>query len=340
MVHMNGSKDGCPRCAKGKLIESVETSERCCQKCGYVVDEVIIDAGAEWRSNAGTDRPDRSRAGTPTTLTMHDQGLATKIGTDNKDATGKHLTSEMRYTIKRLRTWDGRSNTTASKDKNFITAFAELRRLEDKLTLNSNISERAAYIYRKALEAKLVRGRSINALIAASLYAPCRQLGVIRNLKDFELHANIKRKDIARCYRLLLRSLEILMPVVDPVSCVAKIASGKLNITEKSKRYAIRILKEASEKHLSSGKDPMGLAASALYLACVKNGEDITQRDIAQSADVTEVTIRNRYKGLKDMKTVDDEMIINIEQRKKRNTKLTNHKKYIERKNRAKNDIL
>ena len=340
MVHTNGNKDGCPRCAKGKLIVSVETNERCCQECGYVVNELSVDTGAEWRSNAGTDRPDRSRAGSPTTLTMHDQGLATRIGTDNKDATGKHLTAETRYLFKRLKTWDGRSNTTASKDKNFITAFAELKRLEDKLTLNSVISERAAYIYRKALEAKLVRGRSINALIAASLYAACRQLGVIRNLKDFELHANIKRKDIARCYRLLLRSLEILMPVVDPVSCVAKIASGKLNITEKSKRYAIRILKEASEKHLSSGKDPMGLAASALYLACVKNGEDITQRDIAQSADVTEVTIRNRYKGLKDMKTVDDEMIINIEQRKKRNTKLTNHKKYIERKNRAKNDIL
>jgi transcription initiation factor TFIIB len=340
MVHMNSNKDGCPRCAKGKLIVLVETSERCCQKCGYVVDEVIVDAGAEWRSNAGTDRPDRSRAGTPTTLAMHDQGLATKIGSDNKDATGKRLTSEMRYTIKRLRTWDGRYSVATSKDKNFVTAFAELKRLESKLTLNSVISERAAYIYRKALEAKLVRGRSINALIAASLYAACRQLGVTRNLKDFELHANIKRKDIARCYRLLLKSLGVQMPVVDPVSCVAKIASGKIDITEKSKRYAVKILKEASEKHLSSGKDPMGLAASALYLACVKNGEDITQRDIAQAADVTEVTIRNRYKGLKDMQTVDDKMILSIEQHKRRTTKLTNHEKYMQRKKRAEDDIL
>ena len=340
MVYMNNNKDGCPRCVKGKLIVLTETSETCCPKCGYVVDELSVDTGAEWRSNAGTDRPDRSRAGSPTSLTMHDRGLSTRISTDNKDATGKHLSSEMRYAFKRLKTWDGRLNTVTSKDKNLITALAELKRLEDKLVLNSSISEKAAYIYRKALEEKLVRGRSINALIAASLYAACRELGVSRNLKDFELHANIKRKDIARCYRLLLKSLTIRMPVVDPVSCVAKIASANLEITEKSKRYAIKILKEASEKHLASGKDPMGLAASALYLACVKNGEDITQRDIAQSADVTEVTIRNRYKGLKDMKTVDDEMIINIEQRKKRNTKLTNHKKYIERKNRAKNDIL
>ena len=111
------------------------------------------------------------------------------------------------------------------------------------------------------------------------------------------------------------------MPVVDPVSCVAKIASSKLKISEKSKRYAVKILKEATEKHLASGKDPMGLAASALYLACVKNGEDVTQRAIAQAADVTEVTIRNRYKGLKDMQTVNDEIIMNIEQKKKRKIK-------------------
>ncbi|SVA54216.1 uncharacterized protein METZ01_LOCUS107070 [marine metagenome] len=340
MVYMNNNKDGCPRCVKGKLIVLTETSETCCPKCGYVVDELSVDTGAEWRSNAGTDRPDRSRAGSPTSLTMHDRGLSTRISADNKDATGKHLSSEMRYAFKRLKTWDGRLNTVTSKDKNLITALAELKRLEDKLVLNSSISEKAAYIYRKALEEKLVRGRSINALIAASLYAACRELGVSRNLKDFELHANIKRKDIARCYRLLLKSLTIRMPVVDPVSCVAKIASANLEITEKSKRYAIKILKEASEKHLASGKDPMGLAASALYLACVKNGEDITQRDIAQAADVTEVTIRNRYKGLKDMQTVDDKMILSIEQHKRRKIKLTNHEKYMNRKKKAEDDIL
>ena len=340
MVYMNNNKDGCPRCVKGKLIVLTETSETCCPKCGYVVDELSVDTGAEWRSNAGTDRPDRSRAGSPTSLTMHDRGLSTRISAENKDATGKHLSSEMRYAFKRLKTWDGRLNTVTSKDKNLITALAELKRLEDKLVLNSSISEKAAYIYRKALEEKLVRGRSINALIAASLYAACRELGVSRNLKDFELHANIKRKDIARCYRLLLKSLTIRMPVVDPVSCVAKIASANLEITEKSKRYAIKILKEASEKHLASGKDPMGLAASALYLACVKNGEDITQRDIAQAADVTEVTIRNRYKGLKDMQTVDDKMILSIEQHKRRKIKLTNHEKYMNRKKKAEDDIL
>ena len=333
MVHLNGVVDGCPRCAKGKLIVSVETNERYCQKCGYVIDEVLIDSSPEWRSNVGTDRPDRSRAGSPTSLAIHDQGLSTRIGTINQDATGKTISSEMRYAFKRLKTWDGRFNTITSKDKNLITALAELKRLEDKLVLNSTISEKAAYIYRKALEEKLVRGRSINALISASLYAACRDLGVSRNLKDFELHANIKRKDIARCYRLLLKSLTIKMPVVDPVSCVAKIASSKLKISEKSKRYAVKILKEATEKHLASGKDPMGLAASALYLACVKNGEDVTQRDIAQAADVTEVTIRNRYKGLKDMQTVNDEIIMNIEQKKKRKIKLTRHEQYMKSKN-------
>ena len=112
-----------------------------------------------------------------------------------------------------------------------------------------------------------------------------------------------KKKDIARCYRLLHHELELKIPVVDPVQCVARIASV-INISEKTKRFAIGVLKKAQKNEESAGKDPMGLAAAALYLSCVKNGEDKTQRDIAEAANVTEVTIRNRYKGLKEYGTL------------------------------------
>jgi transcription initiation factor TFIIB len=178
-------------------------------------------------------------------------------------------------------------------------ALTELNRLKDKLAISANVLEKAAYLYRKALEKKLVRGRSISAMIAASLYAACRDTETPRTLNDVADAANVKRKDISRCYRLLHKELELKMPVVDSIQLIARISS-KLAITEKTKRYAVKVLQEVQKRKESSGKDPMGLAASALYLACVKNGVSITQRDLAEAAGVTEVTIRNRYKTLRE----------------------------------------
>ncbi|TAK24491.1 MAG: transcription initiation factor IIB, partial [Nitrosarchaeum sp.] len=143
------------------------------------------------------------------------------------------------------------------------------------------------------------RGRSIPGLIAASLYAACRNTETPRTLTDVANGINIKRKDIARCYRLLLRELDLKMPVVNPIRCISRISSIA-ELSEKTKRKAVEILDQATKIELSAGKDPMGLAAAALYLSCVINGENKTQKDIAVAAGVTEVTIRNRYKGLKE----------------------------------------
>jgi transcription initiation factor TFIIB len=257
-----------------------------------------MESGPEWRSFSKEEHDGRSRTGVPTSLAMHDMGLATIIGPTDRDATGKPLSASMRSTIERLRTWDSRSQVHEPIDRNFRQAFSELDRLKDKLAVGDAVIEKAAYIYRKALDKNLVRGRSISALIAASLYAACRDTETPRTLKDVGHSSNIKRKDIARCYRLLLRELGLRMPVVDPIKCIARIAS-KAGLSEKTKREATKILKTAEEIKISAGKDPMGLAAAALYVACVTNGENKTQRDVAEAAGVTEVTIRNRYKGLK-----------------------------------------
>ena len=230
---------------------------------------------------------------------MHDMGLATIINPVNKDASGRPLSATMKNTIERLRTWDSRSQVQEPTDRNFRQAFGELNRLKDKLAISDAVIEKAAYIYRKALEKGLVRGRSISTLMASSLYASCRDTETPRNLKDVEQAANIKKKDIARCYRLLVNELDLRMPVTDSIQCIARIAS-RVGIAEKTKRYAVTVLKQAQENEISAGKDPMGLAAAALYLSCVKNGEDRTQHNIAKAANVTEVTIRNRYKGLKE----------------------------------------
>ncbi|MEK6930619.1 MAG: transcription initiation factor IIB, partial [Thermoproteota archaeon] len=232
-------------------------------------------------------------------LAMHDMGLATIINPQNKDATGKPLTASMKSTIERLRTWDNRSQVHEPVDRNFRQAFSELDRLKTKLALSDAVIEKTAYIYRKALDKGLVRGRSIPGLIAASLYAACRNTETPRTLTDVANGINIKRKDIARCYRLLLRELDLKMPVVNPIRCISRISSIA-ELSEKTKRKAVEILDQATKIELSAGKDPMGLAAAALYLSCVINGENKTQKDIAVAAGVTEVTIRNRYKGLKE----------------------------------------
>ena len=298
MVLQSLNADNCPRCAKNSLLTDDVTGERFCGKCGYVISEKSQESGPEWRSFTQDEHGNKARAGAPTSLTMHDMGLSTIINPMNKDASGKPLTASMKSTIERLRTWDSRSQVHESVDRNLRQALSELNRLKDKLALSDAVIEKAAYIYRKAIEKKLVRGRSISAMIASALYAACRDTETPRTLNDVGEAANLKKKDIARCYRLLHRELDLKMPVVDPIQCVARIAS-RIGITEKTKRYAVKVLKIAQEHEESAGKDPMGLAAAALYLACVKNGEDITQRDIAEAASVTEVTIRNRYKGLK-----------------------------------------
>ena len=293
------SKQLCPRCAQGKLVTDNESGELFCSKCGFVISEKLEESGPEWRSFAPDEHGSKARAGAPTSLSIHDMGLATVIGQVNRDASGRPLAAPMKNTIERLRTWDSRSQVYEPVDRNFRQAFGELNRLKDKLAISDAVIEKAAYIYRKALDKGLVKGRSISALMSSALYAACRDTETPRNLKDVEIASNIKKKDIARCYRLLVKELDLKMPVIDSIQCVARIAS-RLEIPEKTKRHAVKVLKQAQDSKVSAGKDPMGLAAAALYLSCVKNNEDKTQRDISEAANVTEVTIRNRYKGLRE----------------------------------------
>ena len=281
-------------CGKSAIITDFETGEIFCSKCGFVLSERVDDSGPEWRYSMG-DKTNKMRTGDGTSLAKHDQGLSTMISSINKDATGKPLSVLMKKSFKQLRNLDRRSKTYASVDKNLVQAFSELNGLKDKLALSNTIMENTAYIYRKAVERKLVRGRTISAMITAALYAACRGTETPRTLKDVAEKSNIKRKEISKCYRLLHQELELKMPVVDAIHCIARISS-RLEISEKVKRHAIKILESSQEHEFSAGKDPMGLAAAALYIACIRNGKDRTQRNIAEVANITEVTIRNRVK--------------------------------------------
>ena len=290
----------CPACSDKKIVTDQNTGEQFCSKCGLVMTDKVTDTNAEWRSFSKEGGADPTRTGAPTSLTMHDRGLATIINPLNKDASGKPLSTSMKSTIERLRTWDSRSQAHSSAEKNLRHALNEMSKLKDKLALTDSVMEKAAYIYREALEKGLIRGRSIEGLVAACTYAACRNTETPRTLQDIANGMNIRKKDIARCYRLIFRELELKMPVVDPVKGVSRIASIA-QLSEKSKRKAIQILNQAKDSGLVAGKDPMGIAAASLYLACITTGEIKSQKQISIASGITEVTIRNRCVGLREM---------------------------------------
>jgi transcription initiation factor TFIIB len=290
--------DRCPQCGKRTLVDDAHTGELTCHNCGFVVSERAVDQGPEWRSYGDEKGADRSRTGSPTSITYRDMGLSTMIGRSNRDASGKSFASPMHNAMERLRKWDNRAPAFGSTEKNLSVALRELDKMGDKLGVSQAVKERAAYIYRKALGRGLLRGRSIVGIAAASLYAAFRDTETPRTLKDIAAVENLNRKAVARDYRILLREMDLSMPVADAAKNVTRIAS-RVGLSEKATRRAIEIVRMTEEREISAGKSPMGLAASALYLASVIEGEVKTQKEIAEAAGVTEVTVRNRYKGLR-----------------------------------------
>jgi len=294
----HGLKDKCPECGSINLVHDYDTGETICGDCGLVIQDVMMDKGPEWRAFTQEEKESRSRVGIPTSYSVHDKGLSTAIDRIDRDAFGRKLPLSTRLQMWRLRKWQIRSRVHSSIDRNLAQAMTELDRLSDKVSVPAAVKEKAAVIYRKALDEGLVRGRSIAAIAAASLYAACRITGTPRNLREVSEASLVNKKDVARCYRLLLRELNIRMPITDPLTYLTKIAE-RSNVSGHIQGLAVKVLNEAKRKRVSAGKDPMGLAAAALYIACMQANEKKTQKDIADAAGVTEVTVRNRYKTLK-----------------------------------------
>jgi transcription initiation factor TFIIB len=268
----------CPTCKSHLLvITDPESGEIICSKCGMIVLDKIQNINQpERRAFSNEELEDRSRTGTPTSLAIYDMGLTTVIARTNRDASGKKIDTAMHATVQRLRTWDSRVLIHDSSDIGLMHAFNKLDILKDKLALPYAVVEKAAYIYRKAQHKRLPRGRLVSELIAASAYTACREMRTPITLKDIAAASNIKRKHLAKAYRFLLIELDIKVPLVDHIKCIAKVAN-KANLSEKTKRQAIRIMDEVIEKQISAGKNPMGFAATILYISCLKTGEQRSQ---------------------------------------------------------------
>jgi transcription initiation factor TFIIB len=289
----------CSRCGSENLILDLAAGEEICGDCGLVIADDIIDSGPEWRAFTSAEKATRPRAGMGSSYTIYDVGLSTNFNS-NRDAKGNRLDPDMRNKMKKLKRYDTRSKMDDTWGRNLSIAMAELDRLSVLLHIPKPTKEQAAIIYRKALKEDLIRGRSIDAFVAASLYAACRIQRIPRPLKTISKASTREHSEVSRTYRLLLKELKLKMPIDDPMKFVTGIAS-KLKIRRDTEQKAIDILRTARERYGLSGKDPRGIAAAALYMACIENNDKRIQKDVAAAAGTTEVTLRNRLRGLESV---------------------------------------
>ncbi|MFW6265561.1 MAG: transcription initiation factor IIB [Halanaeroarchaeum sp.] len=289
----------CPECG-GRLEADEERGEVVCSECGLVVEEEEIDRGPEWRAFDAAERDEKSRVGAPTTKMMHDEGLSTTIGWQDRDAAGRLLSPRQRQKMQRLRTWNERFRTRDSKERNLKQALGEIDRMASALGLSRTVREMASVIYRRALDEELLPGRSIEGVATASLYAAARQTGAPRSLDEVATVARVDRDEIARTYRYVARELSLEVEPADPSQYVPRFASA-LDVSEAVEREAKRLLSTARETGQTSGKSPVGLAAAAVYAGAILADERVTQSEVSEVSNVSEVTIRNRYHELLEL---------------------------------------
>ncbi|MBE0520031.1 transcription initiation factor IIB [Candidatus Bathyarchaeota archaeon] len=287
----------CPECGSTRLMRDYECAEVVCMDCGFVITAKIADRGPEWRAFTNEQRAKRTRVGAPLTYTIHDKGLSTMIDWHDRDIYGKSLSPGQKAQVYRLRKWQRRIRVSDATERNLAFALSEITKIANNLNLPKNILETASVIYRKAVKERLIRGRSIQGVTAAAVYLACRQCKLARTLEEIAQASNVNKKEVGRSYRFLIRELDYFVPPLKPSQYITKF-SNQLTMQGKVEEIAHKILATAKELKLTSGRGPTGIAAAASYIASVLTGERKTQREIAEIAQVTEVTIRNRYKEL------------------------------------------
>lgn len=280
----------CPECGGNVIQDGTETV---CKECGLIVDENRIDPGPEWRAFDHAEEKSKSRVGSPKTQAIHDKGMTTTIDWKDKDAYGQPISSRKRSTMHRLRKWQRRIRTKDAGERNLQFALSEIDRMGSALGLSRPVRETASVIYRRALKEDLIRGRSIEGVASASLYAAARTEGYPRSLEEIQNVSRVERREIGRTFSYVKRELKLPIGPVNPKKFVPRYCA-ELDLSNKVENKAKEIIETTADGTLS-GKAPTGYAAAAVYTASLLCDERKTQREVADVAQVTEVTIRNHY---------------------------------------------
>ncbi len=287
----------CLSCGGNFFTKDRTRGERVCTSCGLVASDHTFDKGPEWRAFTAEEKRARERTGAPMTFRIADKGLSTTIDWRNKDASGRSITGQRRAAFYRMRKWHIRSRARGNNYRNLTSAMSEMDRLASQLAVPRDTQETSALIYRKALKKKLVRGRSIDAVVAASVYLACRIHRIPRRLSEIAIESRATRKEVGQSVRLVLSRLDVNVPVASARDLIPRLSSD-LGFKGETVKKATEIIVRARKSGITIGKDPGGIAGAALYIAGILEEDRRTQRDVASAARVTEVTIRNRYKDL------------------------------------------
>jgi transcription initiation factor TFIIB len=288
----------CPECDSKRLIRDYEKGELLCSGCGLIISENIADMGPEWRAFDAEQKEKKARGGAPMKYMRPNKGLVTEIDQYNRDIRGARISSKKQAQLYRMRKWHKRVSIATSMERNLVIALSELDRVASSLGLPDSIKESSALLYRKAVKAELIRGRRIESVVSAVVYAICRLHGIPRTLDEIARVSGIEKKEIGRSYRFLKAGLSIEVPLTDPAEYVTKFATA-LKLGGQVQEDAVKLIKKATKQGLISGRGPTGVAAASLYIASAMHSQSKTQKDVADVAGVTEVTIRNRYRELK-----------------------------------------
>ncbi|MDO8625370.1 MAG: transcription initiation factor IIB [Candidatus Diapherotrites archaeon] len=288
----------CPDCGSTKIVRDNDRGELICSACGLVINEDMVDFGKEWRSFNSGSMDDAARSGSPMKYVKLNKGLVTMIDRRGTDLRGNKLSTKSRAQMYRLIKWHKRASISSSMQRNLSIALTELRRVASYLNIPESLIEAAALLYRKTVKKGLIRGRLIEAVVAAVLYTVCRTYNVPRTLNEMAEASGLTKKEIGRTYRFLVRELKLEVPLTNPIYYIPRFAS-ELNLSGEVQEEGRKILEKAIGNGLISGRGPTGVAAAAVYIASLLKGERRTQKEVANVAGVTEVTIRNRYRELK-----------------------------------------
>ena len=268
-------------CRKAHVITDVDSGEMFCSACGFVFLEMSQGCSQFVRPDSG-GHSNSPINGSKSSLTRNDMGLYTIIGKGNKDAIGKPLGQEMMSTIVRMRKLDGRIIDNTGVNCTLTTAFDKLDKFKDNLALSDVVAEMGARIYRKAWKSGVVKRRLTTVYVAAALYAACKYTSTLRTMKEITKATNINPKTFQRAYNQLVLDMDMNVPQIDIIQCANRIANN-VNISETTKRHAIGIINKTMGHNDLAGRRPMLLAATVVYLSCIKTGEKKTWENIADA---------------------------------------------------------
>jgi transcription initiation factor TFIIB len=303
--------DFCPECGTGKVCMDYGRGEVFCDKCGLVISDSIIDEGADWRSYSAEEDSQKNRTGEPLTVLMHDKGLTTEIDHINRDYYGSRLNSRARAQMARLRRWQYRCRIANSSERNLVIGLQEIKRMGTRLGIPDNVIKTAAYLHRKAVDKRLIVGRSTLSIASASLYAACRNYNYPRTLDEIAAVSKLNksgaqgRKEVAHSFRVLRHHLSFNVHIPTALDYLGRFCS-KLDVDDECAKGARDIVESIQDTELSIGKSPVSVAAASIYIAARHLNKKVKQKHIADVAGITEVTIRNRYKDIEKHTNVKD----------------------------------